>query len=359
MALLAFGALLSCKRSTPNNIAPVPSEKPAPAPTPAPLPPIAAGFRLAAGETSTCLIGVDRKLSCWGGQPIASAKAKVVPGLEKVRQVAIAQKHVCALVEGGVVQCWGQNAKGELGNGSRSTATAPTLVALPALATHVAAAGGTSCAALADSTVVCWGNGEQGQLGDPTVADSDRPRRIGALTGVVETAVGAFGHACARTSGGDVWCWGSNRFGQLGIGAGKDSPTPVRVEVKATRLVAGFAHTCVIAAGKVSCWGWNDEGILGDGTTTDRSVPGFVSSLTDVTQLVAGDFHTCALKGPKEMWCWGRNTDGELGDMSKARHLVPHGSAEPKGIAAVALGTMLSCVLLANEETHCWGRAPL
>lgn len=358
LTLLVFGALVSCKRSAPHDIVPVPSEKPAPVPAPAPVQPIPGASRLAAGETSTCLIGADRKLSCWGGKPINSAKASLVPGLEKVRQVAIAQKHACALVEGGVVHCWGENAKGELGNGSRSAATVPTIVELPALAIHVAARGGTSCAVLTDSTVACWGNGEYGQLGDGAVSESDRPKRVGGLTGVVETAVGTFGHACARTSAGAIWCWGSNRFGQLGVGAGKDSPVPVQVKVTASRLVAGFAHTCVITTGKVSCWGWNNEGILGDGTTVDRATPGSVSSLADVTQLTAGDFHTCALKGPTEMWCWGRNTDGELGDMSKSPHLVPRGSGEPKGIVAIALGTMLSCVLLANEETHCWGRAP-
>ena len=50
-----------------------------------------------------------------------------------------------------------------------------------------------------------------------------------------------------------------------------------------------------------------DSGQLGDGTFIDRYSPVQVSGLTNVNEIKAGDFHTCALKTDGTVWCWGRN----------------------------------------------------
>jgi alpha-tubulin suppressor-like RCC1 family protein len=66
------------------------------------------------------------------------------------------------------------------------------------------------------------------------------------------------------------------------------------------------------ASGAVSCWGNNDDGQLGNGTTDSSLIPIEIPELGNVTSLVAGAFHTCAIR-PEGVYCWGQNDHGQLG----------------------------------------------
>jgi alpha-tubulin suppressor-like RCC1 family protein len=90
------------------------------------------------------------------------------------------------------------------------------------------------------------------------------------------------------------------------------------------QIDAGFAHTCALLEDRtVRCWGSNLSGQLGDGTTDARLNPVSVLAsgtagaspvvLGGVTQIAAGDSHTCALLEDGTVRCWGRNVDGRLG----------------------------------------------
>jgi len=83
-------------------------------------------------------------------------------------------------------------------------------------------------------------------------------------------------HTCGVTAAGVIYCWGSNRFGQLGDGTTSDrkSPVPVAGNLSFAAVSAGGSHTCgVTAAGAAYCWGENSSAQLGDGTRTDRLRP--------------------------------------------------------------------------------------
>jgi alpha-tubulin suppressor-like RCC1 family protein len=82
----------------------------------------------------------------------------------------------CALLAGGSVSCWGGNLYGELGDGTAMNATAfPVQVA--GLRGAIAVGGGEffTCAMLAGGVVECWGSGTGGQLGDGKKMDSPTP----------------------------------------------------------------------------------------------------------------------------------------------------------------------------------------
>src|SRR6185436_19495571 len=98
----------------------------------------------------------------------------------------------CALLENGVVTCWG--------------GTGPHDGMLTASATHVAAAGNLFCAALASGAVSCWGSDLHGTIGAAT-----------GVRGATSIAVG-YNHACAVVDRGEVGCWRGNYYGQLGDG---------------------------------------------------------------------------------------------------------------------------------------------
>ena len=65
--------------------------------------------------------------------------------------------------------------------------------------------------------------------------------------------------------------------------------------------------------GTVRCWGYNISGMLADGTTTERRTPVDAAALSGATQLVAGDFHVCAIVPGTGVRCWGSNDRGQLG----------------------------------------------
>jgi alpha-tubulin suppressor-like RCC1 family protein len=180
-------------------------------------------------------------------------------------------------------------------------------------------------------------------------------------------ALGA-AHSCAIDGTGAVRCWGSNRFGQLGIageptgpGARVVSPMRVKGAGEMVSLAAGAFHTCGVRKdGTVACWGHGGHGLLSaeatGGERGDVASPQVVSGLQEVEALAAGDGFTCALSRDRTVACWGRNDHGQLG----RGHVGP---AEPVGLVpgvtgadAVAAGRHHACAL-ARGEVKCWGMA--
>lgn len=123
-------------------------------------------------------------------------------------------------------------------------------------------------------TVVCQGNNAEGEVGDGTQTPSTTERSTG-LTEVTAIA-GGNSHNCALRRGGQVMCWGSNRAGQTGTGLDTPSvtsPAPVPL-ANVTQIALGSVHSCALLSdGSVWCWGNNEYGQLGDGTHLTRFAP--------------------------------------------------------------------------------------
>ncbi len=202
------------------------------------------------------------------------------------------------------------------------------------------------------------GAGDAGSDGaaSPTFDAGDVPD-VGPATQVVA----GYEHACALSRAGAVMCWGSNAHGQLGRGAGGDSPVPVAVQglgAGVTVLAAGVDHTCALSAqdagAAVLCWGRNDHGQLGDGTTQDRSTPVAVSAVTGASALAAGGLHSCALVGGAP-WCWGQGDRGQLGSGTITDSTVPVAVGSLAGVIALAAGGAHTCAIAAQGAVQCWG----
>ena len=91
-------------------------------------------------------------------------------------------------------------------------------------------------------------------------------------------------HTCALTTTGQAYCWGINRYGQLGNNSTTDSRIPVAVQMPAgvsfQSIAAGYYHTCALTnEGKAYCWGQGGSGQLGNNSTADSSTPLAVSSV--------------------------------------------------------------------------------
>jgi alpha-tubulin suppressor-like RCC1 family protein len=335
------------------------------------------GSVIAAGAYHTCAVSRAGAVQCWGenahgalgnGKTANSSTPVAVSGLSSgVVAIAAGQGHTCALTSAGAVQCWGDNEFGQLGNGSHNAASR-TPVPISRLSNGVVAiAAGAyhTCALTHAGAVQCWGENAHGELGNGTNTISSTPLSVSGLSnGVVAIAAGQ-SHTCALASAraGGLQCWGDNEFGQLGNGRHNAiSRTPVAVTQLSNGIVevaAGAFHTCALTSvGVVQCWGENAHGELGNGTNTISSTPLSVSGLSSgVVAVAAGRSHTCVLTNAGAMQCWGDNEFGQLGNgrqdtISRTPVAV---SRLPSGVVAVAAGDFHTCALTSAGATQCWG----
>jgi alpha-tubulin suppressor-like RCC1 family protein len=150
--------------------------------------------------------------------------------------------------------------------------------------------------------------------------------------------------SCALVGDGTAKCWGSNGYGQLGIGEwGVENvgPVPVVGLSGLKMLASGDFHACALGFdGVVSCWG----GLLAD----DRP-PFAVPGLSDVDMIAAGGSHTCALRLDGTVWCWGHGYDGSV-----PQPIAVEGITDAK---FVATGDSQGCAILADGSVSCWDQS--
>jgi len=167
-------------------------------------------------------------------------------------------------------------------------------------------------------------------------------------------------HACAVTDAGQAWCWGFNRYGELGTGTTgtfEDAPVAVTGGHTFEQVVAGYLSSCGLDdSGQAWCWGYGGSGTLGDGTTTLRMpIPVAVSGGHTFTRLVAGLFHVCGLDDAGQAWCWGGNAYGALGTGSFAQAIVPTQVSGSLTFTKLAAGPWTTCGVVDAGGVACWG----
>jgi alpha-tubulin suppressor-like RCC1 family protein len=335
--------------------------------------------QIALGQGHACACFSDGSVYCWGQNYYGERGFRMwdlpdapirVPGLTDVIQVALGEGFSCALQSTGSVLCWGSNGYGKLGIGLDPTSLGQTPTPTPIMTlrtgvVQVAAAGSSACALMADTSVRCWGNNAYGQLGDGTDANTrNAPVRVTDLADVEQIAVGNF-HACALKLDGTVACWGLNDYGQLGYVV---SPTqnvnrqltprivPGVSDVKQIALGVSAPCTCVLKTdGSALCWGNNWYGQLGDGTENTRTAPAPVLNLSGAFQLASGDRQVCAVQADRTASCWGNNSFGQLGDGTKDNKNLPTPVSGLNGVSQIAAGYYHTCALLQDGSVMCWG----
>ncbi len=260
-----------------------------------------------------------------------------------------------------------------------ASATSSQTAAVSSIVEDISAARDHSCAVISDGKVECWGTNDYGQLGNSTQADSPTPVQVTGITTAIQVASGGE-HSCAVLSDHTVKCWGRDYEGQLGdgvtYGVVDHRLAPVQVEglggagvlSGVTQVSAGDHHTCaVLSAGTAWCWGSNGVGELGMGTTsaiisTPVQVVGVSGAgvLSGVTQLSAGSYYTCAVSGGNA-YCWGSGTDGVLGQGDAASYYSPakvkgeFGTGFLTGASEVSAKESHTCARLSGGTVWCWG----
>ena len=184
----------------------------------------------AAGEHHTCGIRNDSWLWCWGwnehGQlGTGDTNDQLVPlqadAGELWTQVTAGSTHTCAIRSNGSLWCWGNNNVGQIGNGltgALQKSLEPEQIADHVDWVDVQAGHSHTCGLRGEGILFCWGNNVKGQLGDGTTEDQAEPREVALGYRWKSIDTGYF-HTCGITADGRLWCWGENFSGQLGTGA--------------------------------------------------------------------------------------------------------------------------------------------
>jgi len=301
----------------------------------------------------------------------AEAVPQAVVGLtggSPIVAVAAAGYHSLALTASGSVYGWGDNAAGELGDGTLVNRYLPVATSIPTGTAVTALAGGGyfSLALTSTGQVLSWGANYDGQLGDGTKTTRDLPGPVALPSGSTVAAIAAgCNDAMALTSGGQVLTWGQNTDGSLGNGGTTDSSVPVTPALPAgvtiTAIAAGCSFDLALASnGTLWAWGQGSDGQLGNGTTPPYSttpVEVAIPAGTDVTGIAADAFDGLALTTSGSLLTWGSNANGELGNGSTTSDSEPASVHFPPGtvIKAIAGGGFNDLALATTGEVFGWG----
>jgi hypothetical protein len=215
-----------------------------------------------------------------------------------------------------------------------------------------------------NGTVSSWGYAAEGQRGDgtnPSTA-SDTPSTVTLPSGVLARTVAAGGnHALLLTTTGDVYAWGRNTSGQLGLGDqnSRNTPTKVTLPAAAVSIAAGREFSVVaLADGRVFTWGLNGDGQLGTASRFSSLTPVEVTGLAGVTAVAAGNSHVLALLGSGTVWAWGSNFAGQLGNGRFALSRVPVQTGATD-VVRIRAGGDNSLAITARRTGLAWGENTL
>lgn len=322
--------------------------------------------RVDIGNTSArCVVRASGVVSCWG----ENAAGNLGDGTQLFRErpvdlaisgvtfstVTLNSLHGCALTPAGAAYCWGRNTEGTVGDGTTADRSAPVAVTGNHAFTSLVTGPTYTCAIKADGSVWCWGT----QNGGGAATQRTAPTQLNSAGRVVTSLSVALDRVCGAVNTGGVMCWTGDIFAA-------PAPAVTSTGLTFTALTGGDRHQCgIIADGRAYCWGFNAAGQLGTNDIDDRASPTLVVGPYRYSAIDAGVQHTCALATTGETYCWGRNTEGQLGinklPTETTAAAFPSQVVTPAGVqfTRIAAGGYGSCGIAANDQVYCWGARPL
>ncbi|TLX15763.1 hypothetical protein [Rhizobium sp. MHM7A] len=330
--------------------------------------------QVALGQHHTCGLTLAGGVKCWGlngdgqlgdGTTVNKTVPVDVVGLQSgVKYISSGHQHSCAILNTGVVKCWGQQADGRLGNGLTASAKLSTPVTATEAGSdlmQISAGAYHTCGVTNAGAAVCFGLNTYGGIGDNTTitrANGTTPDGMGS--GVSMINVGSY-TTCAAKTDGSAWCWGLGSFGQIGDGFKLNRLLPVQAlpagsgvtKVETRGYLATHGTSCALTSSGAKCWGRNNSGQVGIGNTVDQVSPMPVTDMGDATDIAVAIEHSCAVKSDRSLYCWGRNSNGRIGDGTWINKSVPTATLIGK-VTGITAGGDSACAPT-PDGVFCWG----
>lgn len=322
---------------------------------------------IAVGHNHACSIDSRGLLYCWGngekGQlghsdcvGASSSKPIRSSGLNRYKKVVSGHSFSCALDRAGQAYCWGEGERGVLGDGKADPhiASFPQPVSGGHTFVDIVAGDRHVCAVDRQEFYYCWGDNSSGQLkaDKDSVPFRSAPAGIQSSFGIRSIFAGGK-TTCGRTNLEGLECWGElARYPEP-----RGASAPIRVQ----DVAMGSNHICMLTQkdNEAQCWGVGSDGRLGDGVVDDHYVkrPKKTLSESHFVQLAAGERHTCGIRTDRKAFCWGNNTKGQLGVGSSDTPAIATPSAVAFGdeFTSISTGGSRTCGITTENELFCWG----
>ncbi|XP_043927003.1 RCC1 and BTB domain-containing protein 1 isoform X1 [Protopterus annectens] len=270
------------------------------------------------------------------------------------------------------VFAFGLNCNNSLGTGDNQSAIVPKKIEILCGKKIISLSYGSGphvILATADGEIYAWGSNGYSQLGDGTTNPSAAPVMISinlANKKVIDVACGSH-HSMALTNDGQVYAWGYNNCGQVGSGSAVNQPSPRRVanclqKKFVVKIACGQTSSmAMLDNGEVYGWGYNGNGQLGLGNSTNHPTPCRVTGLQGacMIQIACGCAHTLALTDEGLVYTWGANTYGQLGNGNKNNQVCPvQIMVDKERIVEIAAchSTHISAAKTQTGQVFMWGQ---
>lgn len=363
---------------------------------------------ISAGNNHTCALTKTGAAYCWGDNyqsklgisstispdVLVAVSAPLNSASLKFLSIDAGNSHNCGVAVGGSAYCWGSNENGVLGNSNSKESGNPVVVTDKGKQTisflSISAGGRHTCVLSTSYKTYCWGRNDYGQLGNGTAQNSSTPIAVlppsnttnpsTQTTTVPSKSKPVFSsftvgieHICGLTAKGVAYCWGNNKYGQLGNNSTADSNRPVLVSnpdngnrLFFSSITAGAYHTCGESqSGKAFCWGASSNGALGNNSESNSSIPvevisPYANSALTFSNLSAGYGFTCGLI-TGIAFCWGDNSVGKLGNNSTSNSRIPINVVSKAGsflgFTEISAGDQHACGIRSSAiwTAYCWG----
>lgn len=299
------------------------------------LPEIAA---IEAGEDKSFAVATNGEVYAWGldypggglglgtnaRNSFGETSPVKVPGLDNIASISSAGDNTFAVTNTGQVYGWGFNFNGLLGLGDDEPRLSPELIPGLSNIAEVETGGNMTFAVTKAGGIYAWGTNESGQLGLDHTMDQHTPVLIPGLDNI-DTVIANGAHIFTRggdstyaiTNNNEVYAWGSNDAGQLGIGDTQNQTSPVKVSdlpsIVSVTANGGIAFATT-QGGEVYAWGDNSNGQLGLDDTEPRLSPVQMRGMTNMLEVSTGGQHTVAVKQGGTVYTWGRSYSGAAHD---------------------------------------------
>ncbi|XP_071539192.1 X-linked retinitis pigmentosa GTPase regulator-like isoform X2 [Panulirus ornatus] len=238
---------------------------------------------------------------------------------DMIIEIACGDEHTAVVTESGRVFMIGSNDMGQLGLGSTKPVNKPSCIKSlkPEKALHIACGRSHTLVSCVSGSVYVWGHNGDGQLGTGDLDDRLSPIQVLKLDIPPVAVVAGSTHSAVLTETGEIYIWGNNSEGQLGLDVGEQlTPALLTIPDPVVNIACGYYHTvAVTASGQAYAWGESDHGKLGlpGSQVPFHRHPQVVPLPEKIVQVAAGSAHTLFLSESGAVYSCGSGNSGELG----------------------------------------------